>query len=223
MAMMPASVMTMATTKASRGRSMKMPENICSGPGHDVRRHDLTGTYLLYPLDDDQLARLEAVGHDNVAPLLRAGRYAALLDFLSRIDQQDIAAGLIEQHGGLRNCQRRSRRTPFHDDADDSTGGQKTIRVRHLRPHRHGVGGGVDLDVEEVAEAGMRIGAAVGQLDVNGHMRDRPAPVVKNGALADLKDDIGGVLADDRCKLSGRRLDQIPDGKNGESDPSIDR
>jgi hypothetical protein len=28
MATMPASVMTMATTKASRGRSMKMPENI---------------------------------------------------------------------------------------------------------------------------------------------------------------------------------------------------
>ena len=60
-AMMPASVMTMETTKASRGRSMKMPENIrLSFRGTTRRRHDLSGTHLLDALDDDLLALLEA-------------------------------------------------------------------------------------------------------------------------------------------------------------------
>ena len=83
MAMMPASVMTMAMTKASRGRSMKMLGKHCLRfPAYDARRHDLTGTHLLYPLDDHQLSLLEAVGHDNVSALLDAGRYAAQLDLL---------------------------------------------------------------------------------------------------------------------------------------------
>src|SRR2546429_8215716 len=82
MAMMPASVMTMATTKASRGRSMKMPENI-SGSGQDVRRHDLSRAHLLDAFDDDQFALLETVGHDDVPASLGAGRYAALLHLFS--------------------------------------------------------------------------------------------------------------------------------------------
>src|SRR2546430_16427453 len=103
--MIPASVMTMATTKSSRGRSMKMPENI-SGPRHDVRGDDLTGPHLLDSLDDDQLALLEAVGHDNVPTSLGAGRYAALLHLLRCVDQEDITAGLVDQDGRLRNGQR---------------------------------------------------------------------------------------------------------------------
>src|SRR5215831_9955176 len=106
MAMMPARVMTMATTKASRGRSMKIPENIRSGSRHDGRGDDLPGTHLLHPLDDDQLSLLEAIGYHDVAPLLHAGRDAALLHLLRRIDHQHIASGLIEQDGGLRNDQR---------------------------------------------------------------------------------------------------------------------
>src|SRR3984893_655661 len=229
MAMMPASVMTMAMTKASRGRSMKMLENIVSVSRHDARRHDLTGTHLLYPLDNHQFSLLETVRHDNFSTLLDAGRHAAQLDLLRLVDHQDIAAGLIELDGGLRNHQRRSRCAPFRDDADDPTGDQKTLRVRHLRPHRDSVRGGLDLDVEQVGEAGMRIGAAIGQLDVNGHLRvldarfDEPALVVDYIALAWLKDDIDGVLPDDRRKRPGRRADQIAHGEISNPDPSIDR
>src|ERR1700688_280781 len=116
MAMMPASVMTMAMTKASRGRSMKMLENIVSVSRHGARRHDLTGTYLLYPLDNHQFSLFEAVRHDNFPSLLDAGRHASQLDLLRLVDHQDIAAGLIELDGGLRNHQRRSRLAPFRDD-----------------------------------------------------------------------------------------------------------
>src|SRR5437868_12978255 len=103
-AMMPASVMTMATTKASRGRSMKMPENI-SGPRHDVRSDELTGTHLLDSLDDDQLSLLEAGGHDNVPTSLGAGRDAALLHLFRCVDHEDITAALVEQDGRLWNRQ----------------------------------------------------------------------------------------------------------------------
>src|SRR5262249_28160231 len=46
--------------------------------------------------------------------------------------------------------------------------------------------------------------------------------VVEKIALADLERDIDGVLADDRCKLSRRGLDQIALGEYFESDPTVD-
>jgi Pilus formation protein N terminal region len=60
-----------------------------------------------------------------------------------------------------------------------------------LRPHRYSVRGGVDLDVEQVGKAWMRIDAAIGQLDVNGHVRGlfgrfSEALIVGNAAIADL-------------------------------------
>src|SRR5271165_5927618 len=116
MAMMPASVMTMAMTMANRGRSMKMPENtdLVSVSRHHGRGDDLTGMHLLDSLDDDHFSLLEAIGHDDVSALLDAGRYAPQLDLLRVIDHEDIAAGLVELDGGLRNQQRRSRRAPLH-------------------------------------------------------------------------------------------------------------
>src|SRR5262245_33344529 len=122
MAMMPASVITMATTKASRGRSMKIPENIRSGPRHDVGRYDLAVTHLVDSLDYHQLARFEAVSHNYIASLLDPECYATLLDLLLCINDQNIAACLIEEDRGLGNCQGQSRRSPFDGDADDSTG-----------------------------------------------------------------------------------------------------
>jgi hypothetical protein len=81
--MTPASVMTMAMTKASRGRSMKMLENIVSVSRHRTRRHDLTRMHLLYPLDNHQFSLLETVRHDNVSTLLDAGRHASQLDLFA--------------------------------------------------------------------------------------------------------------------------------------------
>ena len=221
MAMMPASVMTMAMTKASRGRSMKMPENIrLSFPARRVAATTWPGRTFWMPSTMTSSPSLRPLVTTMSRALLDAGRDAPQLDLLRVVDHEHVAAGLIELDGGLRNDQRRSRRAPFHRDADDPTGDQKTVRVRQLRPHRHRIRRGVDLDVEEVAEAGMRIGAAVGQLDVNGYMRvlvgrlGDPALVVENIALARLKDHVDGVLADDRRQRPGRGTDQIADGED---------
>src|SRR5437588_3343225 len=214
MAMMPASVMTIATTMASRGRSMKMPENI-SRCRHEARRHKLPGAHLLDAFDDDQFPFFEAAGHNDVAIALGASRDPALLDLLFRVDHEDITAGLIEEYGGLRNQQRRLRLTALHGNADNSAWDQEMFRVRHLRPYRHGVGRGVDLDVEEIVDAGMRIQSAIGQLDANSHLPvlvprfEDLALVVEHVALACLKQDINRILADDRRKLSRGRLDQV--------------
>jgi hypothetical protein len=64
----------------------------------------------------------EAVSHNNIASLLDPESYAMLLDLLLCIDDQNIAASLIEEDRGLGHCQRQSWRTSFHGYADDSTG-----------------------------------------------------------------------------------------------------
>src|SRR5262245_25572260 len=226
-AMMPASVMTMATTRASRGRSMKIPENI-SGSRHDVRSDDLTGAHLLDAFDDDQLSLLEAGGHDNVPASLGTGGYAALLHLLRGVDHEDITAGLVDQDSRLWNRQRRLRLTAFHAHTHNPAWDQQTLRIRQLRPNRHGVGAGIDLDVEEIVDAGMWIDAAVGQLDANRHLSAR-APRFENPLLefehiplACLKEDIDRILADDGRKLSGRGLNEVALGESDQPDPSID-
>src|SRR5882757_9322965 len=207
MAMRPASVMTMATTNASRGRSMKMLENIRSGSGYDRRRHDLAGTHLLDPLDDDQFPFVQAVGDDDIPTLLHSEGYTALLDLLRRINQQNIAAGLVEQDGGLRNEQRRPRRAALQRDADDTAGDQDTVRVRHACPYCYGVGRGVDLHVEEIDQPQMGIDAPVGQPDVDGQVLvavrlGDSALVLEDIALTDLEDGVDRILADDRGEPS---------------------
>ena len=62
---------------------MKMSENIYfSFPEPNAHRHSLTGTHLLYPLDDHQLSLLESLRHDDVSALLDTGRHASQLDLL---------------------------------------------------------------------------------------------------------------------------------------------
>ena len=184
--------------------------------------------HLLDPLDNHEFSLLEATCHDNIFALLDTGRYASQLDLLCRVNQEDIVAGLIKLDGGLRNHQNRPRLTAIHRNADNSTGDKKTLRVRHLRPYRHGVRAGIGLDVKEVTEAGMRIDATVGQPDVNGHVRvlvgqfGDSMPVLENITLARLKGDVDRVSADDCCKFPGRWVDQISNGEFGNSDLPID-
>src|SRR5689334_8560529 len=162
-AIAPASVMTMAMTRASRGRSMKMPENISAHvlvvlsrrharPGHDgetirsdanissvygsgARRNNLPGPHLLDAFDDDQLSLLEAGSHDDVAALLDSGGNAAQLGLFRRVDDKGIAARLIELDRSLRNDESRSRRTPLRADAHHAPGNQKALGVWHLSPY----------------------------------------------------------------------------------------
>src|SRR5215472_7622783 len=88
-ASMPARVMTIETTKASRGRSMKMSE-IISAAGDPQYRflHDLTRSHFLDAVDDDPLACAQSRGDDDVGVLFGTGLDAALLDLVPTVDDQ---------------------------------------------------------------------------------------------------------------------------------------
>src|ERR1700722_17861261 len=98
MAMMPASVMTIAMTKARRGRSMKMAENMDSVSRRQAGRDDLSWTHFLHPFDDYELAVLQSVRYRHASALLGAGRDPPQPDLLRRVDHQHIAAGLVDLH-----------------------------------------------------------------------------------------------------------------------------
>src|SRR5262249_54054676 len=189
--------------------------------------NDLAGAHLLYPFNNDQLSLFEAAGYHDVSALLDTGCYAPELDLLCLIDHEHISAGLIELHGGLRNDERRLRCTALYGNADDPASNQDIFRIGYLRPYGHSVGIGVDLDVEEVADPGVRIRFAIWQLDVNLNVRrlvlrlSNPALVFEHIALAYLKDDVDGVLFDDRCEPSGGGLHEVSFRESGKTDASI--
>ena len=149
---------------------------------------------------------------DDVAALLDAGRHAPLLDLLGVVDHHDVMAGLIEQDRGLRHHQRRVAALPRSTMTPTMPPGISIASgFGNCARTSNGVGVGLDLDVEEIGDAGMRIDAAVGQLDMNGHMRvlvgrrGDPALVFDDVGLARLKSDVDRILADDRrqhCRMT---------------------
>src|SRR3954468_10711818 len=103
MAMIPARVMTIAMTKARRGRSMKTAEITFSAPGGGrglarwrgcVGRRlpgdsdDLARPHFLHAVDDDLVAFLDAVLDDDVGVLGRPGGDAPLLHLVVAADHQ---------------------------------------------------------------------------------------------------------------------------------------
>src|SRR5437773_12568856 len=96
-AMIPARVMTIETTKASRGRSTKMSEIISAASGGQGRfLHDLAGPHLLDAIDDHVLAFPQARGDDDVGGLVRPGLDPPLLDLVLAVDDQHVLAGLVD-------------------------------------------------------------------------------------------------------------------------------
>src|SRR5882672_2598770 len=83
----PARVMTIETTNARRGRSMKTPDIMAAGlaadPGrHDRLLHDLARPHLLDAVDDHVLAFAHARCHHDVGAEIGAGLHATLLDLV---------------------------------------------------------------------------------------------------------------------------------------------
>ena len=107
-ARMPANVMTIETTNASRGRSMKMSE-IMGSPSaprrglHHQFLHRLAGAHLLNAVDDHVLACLEARRDDHIGVAVGAGMHRAPLDLVLAVDDERIVAGLIDLEGRLRD------------------------------------------------------------------------------------------------------------------------
>ena len=100
-------------------------------------------------------------------------------------------------------------------DADDATGGEKTFRVRHLRPHRHGVGAeALDLEAERAQEVGV-LGCRRRQRRLQLQGRRQQQALAAHRALGvrlaqPLEGDalVGGVLIDEH-QLARRLADEV--------------
>src|SRR5882724_11272807 len=93
----PARVMTIETTNASRGRSMKMPDIMAAGltadPGRQHRLlHDLARPHFLDAVDDHVFALAHPGGHDDVGAQVGAGLHAPLLDLVLIGDDEHVVA-----------------------------------------------------------------------------------------------------------------------------------
>src|SRR5216683_8079624 len=102
-AISPAMVMTVETTKASRGRRMNSDEIVMglllrrsgSGRRHGCR-HGHARPHPLLALDDDLLARLQPFGDGDHAVARHAGLDPALLGHVLVVDDIDVGTRLVD-------------------------------------------------------------------------------------------------------------------------------
>src|SRR5437867_2886695 len=129
----PASVMTIETTNASRGRSMKTLEIMTSAVGRRRGQYgllnDLSRPYLLDAVHDHLVAFLDARQHHDVGADVRTGLQPACLDLVLAVDHQSIVAGLVDLQGCLRNHQARLLPALADDGGDDLAIGQPSIGI----------------------------------------------------------------------------------------------
>src|SRR6516225_3479231 len=155
---------------------------------------------FLDALDNDELALLQTLLNDKIPPLF---------DLLVIADHHDVTAGLIELHRRLRYQKGCLRSAPIDNHVDDAAWDKQAFRIWQLCADQDGVRVGLDLNVEEISAPGMRIHAAVGQLDVNSHMRvlvgrgSDSVLIFDYVGLAGLKCNIDRVLTDDRRQGAG--------------------
>src|SRR5215469_7426381 len=166
-AISPASTSTIETTKARRGREMKIfgsrrracrrsggcrlrcGRRLCGG--RFLRRcHHHSGPHFLDALHDDALALFEPLlGHD-VAALDGAELDAPLLNVVVGTDNEHVGPGLIELERGLRNQQHLLWLAGLDPHIGDLAGDQPAVGIWELGPYYHGVGALIDLDVEKI-------------------------------------------------------------------------
>ena len=162
--------MTIETTKASRGRSMKMPEIMVAQPRARVRARRQQdrrparpgpGRTFWMPSTITCSPSLHARGDDDVGAALRAGLHAALLDLVLVVDDQHVVAGLVDLQRRLRHHQPRLFLAFADDGRHELAVGQGALGIGHGRPHDQRVGLLVDLRIGEVPDAALRIFLAV--------------------------------------------------------------
>src|ERR1700677_3608246 len=115
MARRPATVRRIASTEAKIGRSIKNEEMFMTelrrprrGPrrgrarrrqigthGHPLRRHGETGMHPLRPVDDDDIARLQALAHDAQPVDHSPELDLAILDLVVGSEQEHVFLALI--------------------------------------------------------------------------------------------------------------------------------
>src|SRR5258708_6823241 len=132
----PAMVMTVETTKASRGRRMNSDEmvmalllGLCRRGRNRARRHGHALAHALLALDDDLLARLQALADHQQSFAQAAGLDPPQLDHVLVVDHEEIGPRLIEGDGLLRDRYDGLRLAVLEDHADGLAVGQHAVLV----------------------------------------------------------------------------------------------
>src|SRR5689334_15962261 len=148
---MPAIVVTMAMTAASRGRWTKTLESIGSAPAcrrrYRCRAHGRAGAQAFHSLHDDLLPAGEAAVENRLGSLLAADLDPADLR-LTVLGDEQIRALLVGEQRHLRHQHLLFRPVALHRYADKLPVDQSSVRVRNGAAHQHGVGGAVHRHIE---------------------------------------------------------------------------
>src|SRR5687768_7864044 len=166
----PATTMTMASTEAKMGRSMKKLTNTASAPGRwrerlHRRLHAHPGPDLLKTLDDHVLAGLHAVLDDPQRPHTCAHPNGAHLHGPVRRDHEQRRGALALLDRGLRHDERVGELGEEGAEPHVLARLEQPRRIRKDGAQGEGPRARVHGAVDEIDLSVMRIGAVVGQRD----------------------------------------------------------
>src|SRR5882757_1498807 len=224
--------MTIETTKASRGRSMKTPDimaaRLAANPGRQHRLlHDLARPHLLDAVDDHVFALAHAGGHHDVGAEVGAGLHAPLLDLVLIGDDQRVIAGLVDLQRRLRDHQERLLLSFLYYRGYELAVDQVSLGIGDDGPNHQRVGLLIDLRIGEIPDAGMRIVLSVRESNADidlGQPAALLAPRLADGlevAHAHREQHIDRILADDRRQHAACRVDEIADRESGAADATV--
>src|SRR5579859_3303523 len=182
MASSPATVISMASTVAKIGRSMKNDEIFIVYPsgrgrcavrthGHTLRRHGDAGMYALRAVDHDDVAGFQAFPDDAQTVDHAPEFYLAVFDLIVGTEQQYVFLALVGIHGTVFDQDRRIFSTGEELYARKQAGGEPTLLVLQHGARPDGAGLGIQLIVDEIDRPGMGKSLLIGQSDLNGIAR----------------------------------------------------
>ena len=151
--------MTIASTLASTGRSMKNLEIIQLAGGGAGSRSDLVaGDGAVQPGDNDVVIGLQSGRDDSQRAIFLAGFDVLLLDHVIPVDDEDVAPLLIRAEGHVRHEQRGGlQHLGGRAHVDEIVWQQVVMGIVHDHPRHHRAGGGIRgrRDVVEPALIGI--------------------------------------------------------------------
>src|SRR5712672_3294169 len=241
-AIAPATKITIDSTAAKIGRSMKnlekkskngSPYGLRLGPrAHrnqvgfnlGVRCEDLleTGDY-------DLVVRIEAGLHDPQTVMDSAKHDVLALGLVFRSKNIDVFAILIGHDGLVVDQHRHVFGAPFELHARIETGHKDAVRVRHHRAHVDRAGRRIYLVVDEVHRARMRKASFAGEAHPHRVFRVGPfalageLAVPQEGLLVRLEVDIDRVLRDDAGEHGLVGLDKVAERQQSAADSARNR
>ena len=183
------------------------------------------GEGALQAVDDDVLARLDAVDDAHGADQ-RAGLDFARLDQLVGADHQHDLAGLVGGDGAVRHHGRLVRLAGADLDARRQARREAAVLVVEDGAQLHAAGGRVEAVVDEIDLAGVRKALLVEQAHLHRGRRFRVAcrlAVFEEGGLAGVEVGVHAVGRDDGGEHRLADADQVAGGDVGARHAAADR